>query len=80
MPDDKKPLPEWLRDIPGIDPDDEWEVHEFTSDEEARVLTSISQECLREECDRCPGTFKHPDAGDEMVFCVHDCHKVNSVV
>jgi hypothetical protein len=51
---------------------------EFPPDEEATVLTSISPECLQENCLKCPGTFHHPDAGDTLVFCVHICYKVGA--
>ena len=54
-------------------------IHRFDEpDEEASVLTSISDECQREECDRCPGMFHREDAGDQPVFCVHVCHKRRS--
>ncbi len=56
--------------------DEEIEWTEF-SDDQARILTSISQECMHEECDRCLGTFDHPDASGETVFCVHACHRVD---
>jgi hypothetical protein len=32
-------------------------LHRFDEADEAKVLTSISDECQREECDRCPGIF-----------------------
>jgi len=57
--------------------DEEIEWTEFP-DDEARVLTSISQECMHEECDRCPGTFDHPHASGETVFSVHACHRVDN--
>jgi hypothetical protein len=58
---------------------DEVVIHRFDEpDEEASVLTSISEECQREECDRCPGVFHRRDAGDQPVFCVHVCHKLRS--
>ena len=54
-------------------------MHRFDEqDEEASVLTSISDECQREEYDRCPGMFHRADAGDQPVFCVHVCHKLRS--
>jgi hypothetical protein len=57
--------------------DDELEWIEFPPDEEATVLTSISPQCLQEDCLHCPGVFAHPDAPDQTVFCVHVCHKVS---
>ena len=42
------------------------------------LLTSISEECQRGECDRCPGTFHREDMGDETAFCVHPCHKISA--
>lgn len=58
---------------------DEVVIHRFDEkDEEAFVLTSISDECQREECDRCPGMFHRADTGDQPVFCVHACHKIRS--
>jgi hypothetical protein len=50
---------------------DEIVIHRFrrTRCEEASVLTSISEECQREECDRCSGMFYREDAGDQPVFC-----------
>lgn len=58
---------------------DEIVIHRFDEpDEEASVLTSISDECQREECGRCPGMFHREDAGDQPVFCVHVCHKRRS--
>jgi hypothetical protein len=52
-------------------------VHRFDEADAPEVLTSISEECQREECDRCPGIFHREDAGDQPVFCVHVCHKVS---
>jgi hypothetical protein len=52
--------------------------HVFAAGEAPEVLTSISEECQREECDRCPGAFHREDAGDQTVFCVHVCHKIKS--
>jgi len=51
-------------------------IHRLDEMDAPRVLTSISEECKCGECDRCPGHFHRPDAGDEPVFCVHECHKV----
>src|SRR5260370_9833196 len=52
--------------------------HVFTADDAPEVLTSISEECQYEECDRCPGVYHREDAGDQPVFCVHVCHKIKS--
>ena len=52
--------------------------HVFTADDAPEVLTSISEECQHEACDRCPGAFHREDAGDQPVFCVHVCHKIKS--
>jgi hypothetical protein len=58
---------------------DEVVIHRFDeSDEEASVLTSISDECQREECDQCPGIFHREETGGQPVFCVHVCHKLRS--
>ena len=52
--------------------------HVFAAGDGPQVLTSISEECQREECDCCPGVFQCEDAGDQAVFCVHVCHKIKS--
>ena len=51
-------------------------VHKFDELDAPGVLTSISEECQRGECEQCPGIFKREDAGDQAVFCVHSCHNV----
>jgi hypothetical protein len=51
-------------------------VHKFDELDAPEVLTSISEECQRMECERCPGIFQREEAGDQPVFCVHSCHKV----
>jgi len=51
-------------------------VHKFDELDAPELLTSISEECQREECERCPGIFQREDAGDQAVFCVHSCHRV----
>ena len=40
--------------------DDKLEWIELPPDEEATVLTSISPQCLKEDCLHCPGVFEHP--------------------
>ena len=51
-------------------------IHKFDEADAPEVLTSISEECQRNECQQCPGTFHREDAGDETIFCVHFCHQV----
>lgn len=51
-------------------------VHKFEEFDAPEVLTSVSEECQRGECERCPGIFQREDTGDQPVFCVHSCHKV----
>ena len=51
-------------------------IRKFDEMDAPRILTSISEECQRGDCDHCPGHFHRPDAGDEPVFCVHECHKM----
>ena len=54
-------------------------VTKFDKMDAPEAFTSISEECQREECDRCPGFFNRPEAGDQggqTVFCVHSCHQV----
>jgi hypothetical protein len=51
-------------------------VHKFDELDAPEVLTSISDECQREECGRCPGIFRREETGDQAVFCVHSCHQV----
>ena len=55
---------------------DQFVIRQFNALDAPEVLTSISQKCLRGDCATCPGQFKHPDAGDEPVLCVHECHKL----
>jgi hypothetical protein len=45
-------------------------IHKFTEAEAPQVLTSLSEQCQREECKQCSGVFHRP------VFCVHSCHRV----
>ena len=52
-------------------------IHKFNDMDAPEVLTSISDECQRGECGRCPGTFRRSEAGDQIVFCVHSCHEVS---
>ena len=52
------------------------EYHKFDEGDAPTVLTSISEECQRDECDRCPGIFHRLDLSDEPIFCIHDCHEV----
>jgi hypothetical protein len=54
-------------------------VQKFDDMDAPEVLTSISDECQRDECDRCPGVFHRADMGDKPVFCVHECHKVSAI-
>lgn len=51
-------------------------VHKFNEDDAPEVLTSISEECQRGDCEHCPGHFPRADVGDDTIFCVHACHKV----
>jgi hypothetical protein len=51
-------------------------VHKFDELDAPEVLTSVSEECQRQECDECPGIFHREETGDQAVFCVHSCHKV----
>src|SRR5215471_688553 len=34
------------------------------------------EECQRGEYGRCSGVFHRPDTGDQPVFCMHSCHRV----
>jgi hypothetical protein len=54
---------------------DAFVIQKFDEMDAPEVLTSISEECQREECDRCPGVFYRADVGDP-VFCVYSCHRV----
>jgi hypothetical protein len=56
---------------------DEIVIHQFDEMDAPEVLTSISEECQRDECDRCPGFFRGPETGDQTVFCVHSCHQID---
>jgi len=55
---------------------DTFVTHKVDELDAPRVLTSISQECQRGECERCPGHFYRPESGYEPVFCIHECHKI----
>ena len=57
---------------------DERLFHHFDEDDAPEVLTSISEECQRGDCVRCPGIFHHEEAGEERVFCIHECHRVRA--
>jgi len=48
--------------------------HVFAPGQEPRVLTSISEECQKGQCEKCPGIFRLPEYGDRQIFCVHECH------
>jgi hypothetical protein len=54
---------------------DSFVISKFDEMGATRVFTSISEECQRGECEKCPGHFHRPDAGDEPVFCIHACHE-----
>lgn len=47
----------------------------FPIGQEPKVLTSVSEECSRGECDKCPGIFNRDDYPGQSIFCVHDCHQ-----
>jgi hypothetical protein len=51
------------------------EYHRFPEGEEPEVFTSISQECLNNDCGHCPGIFHVPEKDEEPVFCIHECHR-----
>ena len=51
-------------------------IHKFEETDPPDALTSISEECQRGDCESCPGMFHRADTGDETVFCVHSCHRV----
>ena len=51
-------------------------MHKFDEADVPQALTSISDECQRGECEKCPGVFQRTDTGDQPVFCVHSCHRV----
>ena len=51
-------------------------VQTFDELDAPKLLTSISEECQRGDCERCPGIFQRDEAGDQAVFCVHSCHQV----
>ncbi len=51
-------------------------IHKFDELDPPEVLTSISNECQREECERCPGIFQREETGVQAVFCVHSCHEL----
>jgi hypothetical protein len=51
-------------------------IHKFDELDALEVLSTVSKECQRGECRNCPGTFS---LADEMVFCVHECHKVEGI-
>lgn len=50
--------------------------HKFTEMDAPEVLTAISEECHRGECDHCPGHFQREDTGEATIFCIHECHEV----
>jgi len=47
--------------------------HKFSELDAPEVLTSISEECQRGDCDHCPGHF---EIGLDTIFCVHFCHRI----
>ena len=47
----------------------------FEPGDEPEILTSVSPECQRGNCEDCPGHARLPEAGGELVFCVHECHE-----
>jgi hypothetical protein len=59
---------------------DSFVIHKFNEVDAPRVFMSISENARRGECERCPGQFHRPEAGGELIFCGHECHKVVSVV
>ena len=56
---------------------DQFVIHKFNEADAPEVLTSISVECRRGECDHCPGMFRRDDTGEESIFCVHSCHEIS---
>jgi len=40
------------------------------------ILTSVSAECTRFECEKCPGLFTRDDYPNRFIMCVHECHRV----
>jgi hypothetical protein len=59
------------------DPTKKW--HDFAPGQEPMVLTSISDECLEDRCEKCPGIFEREDYPSQAVFCKHDCHLAANV-
>jgi hypothetical protein len=47
----------------------------FATGQEPKALTSISDHCLEENCQNCPGIFTRDEYPGESIFCVHDCHR-----
>jgi hypothetical protein len=56
---------------------DQFVIHKFSEADAPDVLTSISAECQRGECNRCPGVFRRDDTGEESIFCIHSCHEIS---
>ena len=54
---------------------DSFVIHRFSEMDAPLVLKSISEECQRGECEKCPGHFHRPDASDEPVLGIHACHE-----
>jgi hypothetical protein len=46
----------------------------FPPEVEAKVRTSISEECDAGNCSSCPDIFERKDYPGERVFCIHECH------
>ena len=51
----------------------------FEPGDEPEILTSVSPECQSGKCADCSGHSSPPEAGGELVFCVHECHEVKPV-
>jgi hypothetical protein len=50
----------------------------FSDMDVPEVLTSISEDCRRGECERSTGHFHLVEHGDETILCVHSCHQVET--
>jgi len=50
----------------------------YAPGQEPTVLTSISKECTKGDCDKCPGIFSSEDHPNEAIFCTHSCHQAQN--
>jgi hypothetical protein len=55
---------------------DQFVLHAFSEADAPEVLTSISEECQRGDCNHCVGVFCRDETGEESIFCVHSCHEI----